>query len=420
MTKIEKVVAREVLDSRGNPTVEVDIITEGAWGRAIVPSGASTGVYEAIELRDGGVRYHGKGVLNAVNNVNKVISKKIIGMDILDQTLIDQTLIELDGSENKKNLGANAILGVSMAVCRAGAMSCEKNLYEYLSKKLSYNMKMPVPFSNIINGGAHAGNALSFQEFMIVPVKAKSFSEATMMVSETYYSLRSLLLDRFGKSAINVGDEGGFAPPLRNPEDALDLITKAINKAGHSKSMKIAIDAAASTFYNDKKYIVDENKIFDSSKLGNYYLNLAKNYPIISVEDPFEQDDFESWTSFMKKTKMQVVGDDLLVTNVERMKIAKQRNMCNALLLKINQIGTLTQAFDAARVAYENKWNIMVSHRSGESEDPFIADLAVALGCGQIKIGAPARGERTCKYNQLLRIEEELDGRAKFSKMKVK
>ena len=284
---IKSIKAREVLDSRGNPTVEVDVITEGSWGRAIVPSGASTGIYEAIELRDGGVRYHGKGVLNAVHNVNKVIAKKISGMDVLDQTLIDQTLIELDGSENKKNLGANAILGVSMAVCRAGAMSCEKNLYEYLSKKLEYKMKMPIPFANIINGGAHAGNALSIQEFMIAPVKAKSFSEATMMVSETYYSLRSLLIERFGKSAINVGDEGGFAPPLRNPEDALDLITKAINKSGHSKSVRIAIDAAASTFYKDKKYIIDENKIFDGQKLGDYYLKLAKNYPIFSFEDQF-------------------------------------------------------------------------------------------------------------------------------------
>jgi len=420
MAKIEKVVAREVLDSRGNPTVEVDILAEKSWGRAIVPSGASTGVYEAIELRDGGFRYHGKGVLNAVHNVNRIISKKIIGMDVQDQTLIDQTLIELDGTENKKNLGANAILGVSMAVCRAGAMSCEKNLYEYLGKKLSYKMKMPVPFSNIINGGAHAGNALSFQEFMIAPVKAKSFSEATMMVSETYYSLRSTLLERFGKNAINVGDEGGFAPPLRNPEDALDLLTKAINDSGHSKNIKIAFDAAASTFYNDKKYLVDENKIFDGSKLGDYYQKLAKNYPIISVEDPFEQDDFTSWSGFMQKTKLQVVGDDLLVTNIERMKAAVSKKMCNALLLKVNQIGTLTQAFDAARVAYENGWKVMVSHRSVETEDPFIADLSVALGCGQIKIGAPARGERTCKYNQLIRIEEELDSRAKYSKMKVK
>ncbi len=420
MAKIEKVVAREVLDSRGNPTVEVDIIAEKAWGRAIVPSGASTGVYEALELKDGGQRYHGRGVLNAVNNVNNRISKSIIGMDVSDQLLIDQTMIDLDGTESKKNLGANAILGVSMAVCRAAAMANDKNLYEHLNKSLGYKMKMPVPFSNIINGGSHAGNGLSFQEFMVAPVKAKDFREATMMVSETYYSLRGILLDRFGKNAINVGDEGGFAPPLRNPEDALDILTKAINKAGYSSKMKIAIDVASSTFYNNKKYTVDEDKIFESAKLIDYYNKLAKNYPIISIEDPFEQDDFESWSSFMRRSKLQVVGDDLLVTNIERIKKAAEKKMCNALLLKVNQIGTLTQAFDAARIANENKWNIMVSHRSGESEDPFIADLSVALGCGQIKIGAPARGERTCKYNQLLRIEEELEGRAKYSKMKVK
>lgn len=417
MAKIEKIVAREVLDSRGNPTVEVDVFAEKAWGRAIVPSGASTGIYEAIELRDGGARYHGKGVLNAVSNVNNKIASKLIGMDAEDQTLIDQTLIELDGSENKKNLGANAILGVSMAVCRAQAMASGKNLYKYIGDKLGYKMRMPIPFSNVINGGSHAGNALSFQEFMIVPLKTKKFSEASMMVSETYYSLRSLLMDRFGKSAINVGDEGGFAPPLRNPEDALDLLSKAINKAGYTQKMKIALDVAASTFYNDKKYLVEEDKIFDASKLANYYMKLAKNYPIISIEDPFEQDDFDAWSNLMQKSKMQIVGDDLLVTNIERIKKAAEKKMCNALLLKVNQIGTLTQAFDAARIAYNYKWKIMVSHRSGESEDPFIADLSVALGCGQIKLGAPARGERTCKYNQLLRIEEELGSRAKISKI---
>lgn len=419
MTKIQRIHAREVLDSRGNPTVEVDVITEKGWGRAVVPSGASTGIYEAVELRDGGPRYHGKGVQNAVLNVNKKISKKVEGMDVQDQALIDQTMIDLDGTEAKKNLGANAILGVSMAVSRAGAMESGKNLYEHLNYQLGYKMKMPVPFANIINGGAHAGNAMSFQEFMIAPIKAKKFSDATMMVSETYHALKGILNDRFGKSATNVGDEGGFAPPLRNPEDALDLLMKAIKETGYTKELRIAIDAASSTFYKDKRYVVDENKVFDASKMAEYYNKLAKNYPIISIEDPFEQDDFDAWANFSKKTKIQVVGDDLLVTNIERIKMAQQKKLCNALLLKVNQIGTLTQAFEAAKHAYENKWNIMVSHRSGESEDPFISDLAVALGSGQIKLGAPARGERTSKYNQLIRIEEELDGKAKYSQMKV-
>lgn len=416
MSKIRDVYAREVIDSRGNPTIEVDVYTEDkCWGRAIVPSGASTGIYEALELRDGDQkRFLGKGVRKAVDNVNKTISKKIKGLEVTNQELIDQTLIDLDGSENKKNLGANAILGVSMAVARAAAMSQGKNLYEYLSDNLGYKKKMPIPFANVINGGAHAGNSLEIQEFMIVPVKAKTFFEATRMVSETYHTLKSVIKDKYGKNAVNVGDEGGFAPPLQTPEEALDLITLAIKKAGYKDKVKIALDCAASEFKREGAYHVTKDKILDGLSLGRYYQELMKKYDIISIEDAFEQDDFYAWENFKKETKIQLVGDDLTVTNPARIKMAIEKKLCNTLLLKVNQIGTLTQAIDAAKVAYKAKWKVIVSHRSGESEDPFIADLAVALGCGMIKLGAPCRTERTAKYNQLIRIEEELGRKAKM------
>lgn len=419
MSRIKDVFAREVLDSRGNPTIEVDLLTEDkCWGRAIVPSGASTGAYEALELRDNDAkRYLGKGVQKAIYNVNTLIRPAIKKMDVRDQALIDQTLIELDGTEAKTKLGANAILGVSMAVARASAMSKGQNLYHSLNGLTKQKMSMPIPFSNVINGGAHAGNSLAIQEFMIVPVKAKNFADATRMVSETYHNLKSVIKDKYGKNATNVGDEGGFAPPLQTPEEALDLITSAIQKAGYTDKIKIALDAAASEFKKENVYAVSKDKNLNSFELAKYYQTLISKYDIISVEDGFDQDDFEGWANFTKNVNIQVVGDDLLVTNPQRIKTAINQKLCNALLLKINQIGTITEALDAARLAYKAKWKVMVSHRSGESEDPFIADLSVALGSGQIKLGAPCRTDRTAKYNQLIRIEEELGRRAKLQKI---
>ncbi|MBR9690249.1 phosphopyruvate hydratase [Candidatus Woesearchaeota archaeon] len=417
MSKIKKVMAREVLDSRGNPTIEVDVICPNSWGRAIVPSGASTGEHEALELRDGKKdRFFGKGVKKAIFNVNTKINRKLRNLDVKEQRLIDQTLIDLDGTPNKRKLGANAVLGVSMAAARAGAMGADKNLYEYLNGFNGNKKVLPIPFANIINGGVHAGNKLVFQEFMIAPVKAKSFFDATRMVSETYHALKSIISKKYGKTAVNVGDEGGFAPPIETAEEALDLIDTAISKAGYNKKVRIAIDAAASEFFRLDKYVIEPGKYVNREELVEIYKDLIRKYKVISIEDPFDQDDFDPWEELTLKSKIQIVGDDLLATNPERIKMAYARTLCNALLLKVNQIGTLTQAMDAARLAKNHKWGVMVSHRSGESEDPFIADLAVALGNGQIKLGAPARGERTSKYNQLIRIEEELGKKAKYAK----
>ena len=410
--KIKGVHARQVLDSRGNPTVEVEVRTDSSVGRAIVPSGASTGIYEAHELRDNTSKYMGKGVTRAINNINTKISKKIIGMDVFNLTRIDQTLIELDGTDNKKRLGANAILGVSMAVARTGADAKNQSLHVYLGNSKT----LPIPFCNIINGGQHAGGKLEMQEFMIAPVKARNFSHAVQMVSETYHELKKIIASKYGKSATNVGDEGGFAPDLNNAEQALDLITSAMEKAGYSSRMRIAMDPASSEFYDSGKYL---RKKISSSSLARYYSKLVEKYPIISIEDPFDQDDFDAYKDFMEnhnKKNIQIVGDDLLVTNVSRISKAIDENLCNALLLKVNQIGTLTEAINAAELCKSNGWNVMVSHRSGESEDPFIADLAVALGTGQIKLGAPCRSDRTSKYNQLLRIEEELGSSANYPK----
>lgn len=416
--RIKKVFAREVLDSRGNPTVECDVVLfGGAVGRAAVPSGASTGKHEAHELRDGGRRFHGLGVATAVDNVNSIISKKISGMDSLKQEDVDNFLIKLDGSSNKVLLGANAILAVSLAMSRAAAIESAQPLYRYLSAsvmgKTGRKFVLPVPFCNIINGGKHAGSDLKLQEFMVVPVDFESFGQAITAVSEVYHELKSLLERKFGKSAVNVGDEGGFAPQLPNADEALSILESAVATAGYSGKVKFAIDAAASEFYNskEKKYEVSKGRFLTAASLADYYVGLAKSFPIISLEDPFEQESFREFAELTKKLALrniQVVGDDLLVTNVNRIREAAKLNSCNCLLLKVNQIGTLTESIAAANLAAENGWRVMVSHRSGETDDAFISDLAVALGCGQLKAGAPARGERTAKYNRLLRIEEEL------------
>jgi len=407
--KITKIKAREILDSRGNPTIEVDVYTNKFFAREAVPSGASTGIHEAVELRDGTKRYMGKGVQYAVNNVNNIIAKKLAGMDVREQKDIDKLMIELDGTHNKARLGANAILGVSLACARCSAVSQEVPLYKLLGGK---NV-LPIPFMNIINGGKHADNKLSFQEFMIAP-KAKTFAESLRIGSETYQMLKKVIHKHYGKASTNVGDEGGFAPNLKTETEALHLLIETIESLGHQKEIKIAIDAAASEFYKRGKYNIDGREI-EAHKLMEIYDSLIRDYPIVSLEDPFAQDDFLAWSDFMKKTRIQVVGDDLLVTNPTRIGMAVDRKLCNALLLKVNQVGTLTEAMTAAKIALDNKWHVMVSHRSGETTSSFISDLVVGIGCGQIKAGAPCRGERLEKYNQLLRIEEELGKSAKYT-----
>lgn len=411
MSKIKAIKSREILDSRGNPTIEVDLKTDEGIFRAAVPSGASTGVHEALELRDKDKRYNGRGVLTAVGNVNNIISKKIIGMDPAKQNEIDELMIKLDGTKNKSKLGANAILGVSMAVCRAGAESKKIQLYQHINEIFGKKtlMRLPVPFFNVINGGKHAGNQIDFQEYMIAPVKAKDFHEALRMGAETYAALKEILMKKYGKSAINVGDEGGFAPPLTKIEEPLQMIIEAISNAGYKQTIKIGMDVAASSFFKDGSYIVEGKKI-NSAQLTSKYESLSRSYPIISIEDPFDEESYDDFAELKKRIgrSIQIVGDDLLVTNVERIREAIKRNSCSALLLKVNQIGTVTEALDAAKLAYDSKMQVMVSHRSGETSDSFIADLAVGIGCGQIKSGAPCRSERLAKYNQLLRIEEEI------------
>ena len=409
---IIKIKARQVLDSRGNPTIEAEVHTRSGFGNAIVPSGASTGMYEAKELRDEKKAYHGKSVLNAIKNVEKIF-KELKNKDVVKQNLIDNIMIKLDGTPDKIVLGSNAILSVSLASSRCASNLLNRPLYEYLGNK----RVLPIPFCNIINGGKHAEGDLQLQEFMIVPVKAKSFSEATQMVSEIYQTLKLDLEKKYGKHAANVGDEGGFVPPLNKAEEAFELIQKAIEENNYQDKVKLALDAAASEFHdpNKNKYIL-ENKELDRYNMIDYYLNLIKTYKLISIEDPFDQEDYLAWKEFKQKAKIQIVGDDLLVTNPEKIKEAIKEKLCNALLLKPNQIGTLTESLDACRLAHSANWRVMVSHRSGETEDTFIADLAVGLGTGQIKLGAPARGERTCKYDRLLKIEEELS-RPKYGKI---
>ncbi len=413
---IRKVLAREILDSRGNPTVEVDLFSKTHMARAAVPSGASTGVHEALELRDGGPRYNGQGVLRAVNNVMTKISKVVVGMDCRQQKSVDNAMIDFDNTPNKSNLGANAILGVSLAAARLSALTQDKPLYSVLGSKTI----MPVPCMNIINGGKHADNKLQFQEFMICPC-GRTFADSLRIGSETYHVLKQEIGKVYGKSSTNVGDEGGFAPNIKNVEDALTILDRAIKKAGYDGMVKIAIDAASSEFYDKdrKQYFVD-SKWWNSDKLTGLYEEIMDRYPVFSIEDPFEQDDFNPYpqlTRIAKKKGVQIVGDDLLVTNPKRIEMALDKSLCSALLLKVNQIGSLTEATKAAKLSMDNGWKVMVSHRSGETEDPFIADLVVGLGTGQIKTGAPCRSERLAKYNQLLRIEEGLGQKAKMSKI---
>ena len=416
-SKIKSIKAREIIDSRGNPTVEVDLITDDGVFLSSVPSGASVGKYEAVELRDGGKRYQGKGVLKAVKNVNKIIGPALKGKDVTKQKEIDELMIELDGTKNKSKLGANAILAVSMAVCRAGAATKNFPLYKYISEtsrgRTSGKLVKVCPRSafNIINGGTHAGNDLDFQEFMVCP-QFNSFSKNLQAASEIYHYLKEILKEKFGKLAINVGDEGGFAPPLNSADQALSIILKGVERAGYKNLVKIIIDSAANEFYQKGNYKI-EKIVFTKEKLVNFYLKLLKKYPIIALEDPFAEDDFAGWQSLnlklkTKNLKLIIIGDDLLTTNIERMKMAREKNLCNGLILKPNQIGTITEALAAAKLAKSYGWKIMVSHRSGETNDDFIADLAVGIGADFIKSGAPARGERVVKYNRLLEIEEEL------------
>jgi len=411
---IKSVKAREILDSRGNPTVEAEALTNGGFGRASVPSGASTGTYEAVELRDGGERFNGKGVLCACRNVNEIIAPALVGMDSRSMASIDGKMIELDGTENKSKLGANAILSVSLAAAKAAADTAKLPLFMHLNQE---SRVLPVPMLNIINGGKHAGNSLSIQEFMVAPVGAGSIKEALRTGSEVYMALKKILKDRYGPSAINVGDEGGFAPPIPAAADAFEAILDAIGEAGYSDDdVKLAIDSAASSFYKDGKYAVDGRKMSPGDLL-DYYVELANQYPIISMEDPFEEDDYANFAEITSKLcgRVQIVGDDIFVTNMKRFRKGVEMGAATSLLLKVNQIGTLTESIEVARYAVKSGYTVMVSHRSGETEDNYISDLAVALGTGQIKTGAPARGERISKYNQLIRIEETLGKRASYA-----
>lgn len=424
MSKILSVHARQIYDSRGNPTVEVDLKTEKGLFRSGVPSGASTGIFEACELRDGDKSVHmGKGVLKAVANVNDIIAPKIIGMDVCDQAGMDKFLIELDGTANKTKLGANAILGVSMAVCRAAAAYKDLPLYRYVAE-ISGNTKLslPLPCFNVINGGSHAGNRLAMQEFMICPTGATNFTEAMRMASETYHNLKKVITEKFGQDATNVGDEGGFAPNIQNNQEGLELIVEAIKRAGYTGKIEICMDVAASEFYEEdsKKYNLgkkaEKPELLSGDELVDLYDDWTQKFPIWSIEDPFDQQDWETYAKMEAKLggRIQIVGDDLLVTNPKRIAEAIEKKACNALLLKVNQIGTVSEAIKAAQMCREKQWGVMVSHRSGETEDAFIADLVVGLGCGQIKTGAPCRSERLAKYNQLMRIEEELGAEACF------
>ena len=411
-SQIKHIHAREILDSRGNPTIEVEVTTaDGFFGRAAIPSGASTGIFEAVELRDGGKRFHGKGVQDAVKSVEKEILPKLKGVDVTNQAGIDRLMIELDGTENKSRLGGNAILGVSIASAQAAASSKGMRLYEYINPESSL---LPVPFFNVVNGGKHAGNQLDFQEFMIAPTGAKTFHEALRMGSEIYQTLKAKLLKDYGKNAINVGDEGGFSPPMKTPEEALDAIVYAAEETGYGNKTVLAMDVAASSFFKGGGVYSFKGKDVTTGGLIDIYSELASKYPIKSIEDPLEEEDYEGFVEMTKALSIQILGDDLFVTNRKRLQKGIDMGACNALLWKVNQIGTLTEALDAAKLAMDNGYNVMASHRSGETEDPFVADLSVALGCGQIKSGAPCRGERTAKYNQLLRIEEWLGDKSKY------
>jgi len=423
---IVRIFARQIYDSRGNPTVEVDLTTDKGVFRAAVPSGASTGIYEALELRDKDANvHHGKGVLKAVSNINDRIAPALIAknFDVTDQVGIDKFMIELDGTENKSNLGANAILGVSLAVAKAGAVHKGVPLYKYIAQLAGIEkVILPVPAFNVINGGSHAGNKLAMQEFMILPVGAKTFREAMQMGSEVYHHLKAEIKKRYGLDATAVGDEGGFAPNIQDNKEGLDLLNTAIAKAGYTGKISIGMDVAASEFHKEGKYDLDfKNPNSDSSKwlsgdqLADLYRSFISEYPVVSIEDAFDQDDWENWVKFHQSTSIQLVGDDLTVTNPKRIATAVEKKACNCLLLKVNQIGSVTESIEAAKLSRQNGWGVMVSHRSGETEDTFIADLVVGLATGQIKTGAPCRSERLAKYNQILRIEEELGPEAVYA-----
>ncbi len=416
MSLIKQITAREILDSRGNPTIEVEAFSAKNSARASAPSGASTGAHEAVELRDGGKRYFGKGVQKAVKNA-ALIAKKLKGQNPADQELIDSTMLKLDGTHDKSSLGANAILAVSLACCRLAAKESGIPLYEHISRLFgSKKPVLPVPAFNLINGGKHAGNKLDFQEYLLLPVGAKTFSEALQIGSEVYHELKQLLEKNHGKTATNVGDEGGFAPPLSCVNEPLDYLADAVQNLGYWKKVVFGIDAAASTFHKNQRYCVEGQEL-SPGELLEKYAELAGAYPLASIEDPFHEDDFENFARITRQMgkRAQIVGDDLLCTSQERIRNAIAHNSCNALLLKPNQAGTLTEALGAAKTAKEHGWKIMASHRSGETNDCFIADLAVGIGTGQIKAGAPCRGERLAKYNQLLRIEEQLGKKAEYA-----
>jgi enolase len=415
VASIEAVGAREILDSRGNPTVEVEVLLDdGVFARAAVPSGASTGAFEAVELRDGGDRYGGKGVEKAVDAVVSTIGPAVEGLDADDQRLIDQTMLELDGTPNKANLGANAILGVSLAVARAAADSAGLPLYRYVGGPNAH--VLPVPMMNILNGGSHADSNVDVQEFMIAPIGAPTFREALRQGAEVYHALKSVLKKR--GLATGLGDEGGFAPDLESNRAALDLIAEAVSTAGLALGTDIALamDVAASEFFDDGSYTF-EGGAKDSQQMAAYYADLVASYPIVSIEDPLDEEDWDGWKAITDQlgTQTQLVGDDLFVTNVERLQRGISGGQANALLVKVNQIGSLTETLDSVDLAHRNGYRCMMSHRSGETEDTTIADLAVATNCGQIKTGAPARSERVAKYNQLLRIEDELGDAARYS-----
>ncbi|XP_068826246.1 alpha-enolase-like isoform X1 [Capricornis sumatraensis] len=422
---ILKVHAREIFDSRGNPTIEVDLFTAKGLFRAAVPSGASTGIYEALELRDNDkTRYMGKGVSKAVEHINKTIAPALVSkkLNVVEQEKIDKLMIEMDGTENKSKFGANAILGVSPAVCKAGAVEKGVPLYRHIAD-LAGNAEviLPVPAFSVINGGSHAGNKLAMQEFMILPVGAENLREAMRIGAEVYHNLKNVIKEKYGKDATNVGDEGGFAPNILENKEALELLKNAIGKAGYSDKVVIGMDVAASEFYRSGKYDLDfkspddPNRYITPDELADLYKSFIRDYPVVSIEDPFDQDDWEAWQKFTASAGIQVVGDDLTVTNPKRITKAVSEKSCNCLLLKVNQIGSVTESLQACKLAQSNGWGVMVSHRSGETEDTFIADLVVGLCTGQIKTGAPCRSERLAKYNQILRTEEELGSKAKFA-----
>lgn len=415
MSVIKEVKAREILDSRGNPTVEVEVkLDNGFIGRAAVPSGASTGAFEAVELRDGGKRYLGKGVETAVNNINQKIAPAVIGLSAENQRALDEKMISLDGTKNKSSLGANAILGVSLAAARAASLSKGQSLFKYLGK--SDAKVLPVPMMNILNGGAHADTNVDIQEFMVAPIGAKTFKESLRWGAEIYHSLKSVLKKQ--GLATSIGDEGGFAPNLASNRAALDLILEAVEIAGFKAGSEIALamDVAATEFCENGEYKFEGKKL-TSDQMITYYSELVDSYPLVSIEDPLDEDDWSGWAEMTKQLgdKIQIVGDDLFVTNPERLQRGIDSKTANALLVKVNQIGSLTETIDAVTLAHKNGYRSMMSHRSGETEDTTIADLAVALSCGQIKTGAPARSERVAKYNQLLRIEEELGSIATYA-----